>query len=57
MSAHQAYLEQSYQSDAAAHERAEWIADHTCGECGEVVSQLLGADEPCLSCCARECAA
>lgn len=45
-------------TDCSAEERvrAEYIAAHTCCECGEVVSQTLDDDEPCLSCCARECA-
>jgi hypothetical protein len=57
MSGYDTWLEAPYQDAAAAQERAAYIADHTCCECGEVVSEQLDGDEPCLSCCARECAA
>jgi hypothetical protein len=57
MSALDMWLDAPYQDAAAAQERAEYIAAHTCCDCGEVVSQELDEDEPCLSCCARECAA
>lgn len=57
MSGHDMLLDAPYQDAAAAQERAEYIATHTCSDCGEVVSQTLDDDEPCLSCCARECAA
>lgn len=57
MSGYDTWLEAPYQDTCAAQERAEYIAEHTCCECGEVVSEALDADEPCVSCCARECAA
>jgi hypothetical protein len=57
MSGYDMWLDAPYQDAAAAQERAAYIAAHTCCDCGEVVSQELDEDEPCLSCCARECVA